>query len=332
MNTYIIAEIGCNHNGDINLAYEMVDAAIESGVDAVKFQSFKAENLVTKQAEMAEYAKENMQSNESQFEMIKKLELSFDEFKNLFSYLDSKGIDWFSTPFDDDSIYFLSDLGMNTWKIPSGDVNNLPYLEKIGSFGGRVIISTGMATVEEMDTAIKILQESGTTDITILHCITEYPAPDCEMNLSTIPMLQKRYPDCNVGLSDHSLGDEAAIASVALGATMVEKHFTLDTNMPGPDHKASATPDVMKKIVDGIRRIEVMKGQPKMVPTESELKNIPIARKSIIAKTEIKTGELFTEENLTIKRPGDGLSPMKWYDVIGTKAEKDYQADEKVVL
>lgn len=329
--TYIIAEIGCNHNGDIKLAYELVDRAIESGVDAVKFQTFKAEKLISKNAPKAEYATANTDAEESQLEMVKKLEISYEEYRKLFDYVESKGVDWFSTPFDFDSIEFLDSENMKIWKIPSGEITNLPYLEKIGKKKGKVILSNGMSSIEDIDAALEVLESKGTTDITILHCITEYPTPDEEMQLATIPYFMERYgAKYTIGLSDHSAGYEAAIGSVAMGATVVEKHFTLDNAMPGPDHKASANPDTLDRLVSGVRKIEKMMGKAKLVATPIEAKNIPAARKSIVAACDIKAGEVFTVENITTKRPGNGISPMKWYEVLGTTATKDYYEDELI--
>ncbi len=329
--TYIIAEIGCNHNGEVDLAYKLVDKAIEAGVDAVKFQTFKADKLISKIAPKAEYQKANTGEMDSQLEMTKKLELPYDEYLKLFEYVESKGIDWFSTPFDFDSIDFLSKLDMKIWKIPSGEVTNLPYLEIVGKQKGKKIISTGMANIQEVEQAIKILEENGSDDIVILHCITEYPTPDNEMQISTIPYLIENYGDkYEIGLSDHSQGHVAAVASVALGATVVEKHFTLDNDMPGPDHKASADPKTLNLLVDSVRKVEVMMGTPKLKATPIEEKNIIVARKSIIASKPIKKGEILTEDNITVKRPGNGLSPMKWYDILGTEAKQDYLEDELI--
>lgn len=330
--TYIIAEIGCNHNGDEKLAYELVDKAVAAGVDAVKFQTFKADKLISKIAPKAEYQVKNTGDADSQLEMTKKLELSYETYLELFEYTAEKGVDWFSTPFDFDSIEFLEKLDMNIWKIPSGEVTNLPYLEKIGSLPGSIIISTGMANIDEVKQALEILEAQGKKkeEITILHCITEYPTPDDEMHISTVKYLIDNFPEYTIGLSDHSKGYEAAIGSVALGAEVVEKHFTLDNDMPGPDHKASANPETLKSLVEGVRKIEVMMGTPKLEATEIEKKNIPVARKSIVAATDIKAGDVLTTENITVKRPGNGISPMKWYDVLGSVAKKDYMEDELI--
>lgn len=330
--TYIIAEIGCNHNGDPKLAYQLIDKAVEAGVDAVKFQTFKADKLISKIAPKAEYQVKNTGDQDSQLEMTRKLEIPYETYLELFEYTKNKGVDWFSTPFDFDSIDFLEKLDMNTWKIPSGEVTNLPYLERIGKLDGDVIISTGMANVDEVRQALAILEAQGKkkSDITILHCITEYPTPDDEMHISTVKYLIENFPEYKIGLSDHSKGYEAAIASVALGAEVVEKHFTLDCDMPGPDHKASADPETLVSLVEGVRKIEKMMGTPKLEATEIEKKNIPVARKSIVAATDIKAGDVLTVENITVKRPGNGISPMKWYDVLGTTAKKDYAEDELI--
>lgn len=331
MKTYIIAEIGCNHNGDVATAYKMVDVAIETGVDAIKFQTFKADALISTVAPKAEYQIKNTGNEESQLEMTKKLELPYDEYVKLFAYVESKGVDWFSTPFDDASIEFLANTNMNVWKIPSGEVTNLPYLEKVGKLKGKKIISTGMANIKELEAALEILEANGSDDITILHCITEYPTPDSEMQMATIPYLIEHYSDrYTIGLSDHSVGALAAPLGVSLGARVVEKHFTLDRAMEGPDHKASADPVTLKELVDNVRKTEVMMGTPKLEATAVEAKNIIVARKSIVAKTDIKEGEVFTIENITTKRPGNGISPMKWYEVLGTKATKNYQKDELI--
>ena len=330
--TYIIAEIGCNHNGNVELAYELVDKAIEAGVDAVKFQTFKADKLISKIAPKAEYQIKNTGNVESQLEMTKKLELPYEEYLKLFDYVKSKGVDWFSTAFDFDSIDFLKDLDMKIWKIPSGEVTNLPYLEIIGALPGKKILSTGMANIAELEKAIEILESKGSDDIVILHCITEYPTPSDEMHISTVPYLIENYGDKYViGLSDHSQGSAAAIGSVALGATVVEKHFTLDNEMEGPDHKASANPTVLKELVHGIREIEIMMGTPKLEATPIEEKNIIVARKSIVASGDIKKGDVFTVDNITVKRPGNGISPMEWYNVLGTVANRSYQEDELIV-
>lgn len=328
---YIIAEIGCNHNGDFELAKKMVDVAVSCGVDAVKFQTFKADKLISKYAPKAEYQKVTTGTNDTQLEMTKRLELSFEEYLELRDYCLTKGVDVFSTPFDQESLDFLISTDMSVYKIPSGEITNLPYLEKIGKQGKKVILSTGMAVMEEIHKAVDILKENGTTDISILHCTTEYPTPYDALNLNVIQTLKKEFPDMTIGYSDHSIGSEVPVAAVALGAEVVEKHFTLDRNMEGPDHKASATPDVLEALVKGVRIIEKSLGHFEKVPEPVEEKNKIVARKSIIALKPIKKGDVFTEENITVKRPGNGISPMSWYDILGKEAQADFEEDQLIV-
>ncbi|WP_314006042.1 N-acetylneuraminate synthase [Gemella morbillorum] len=328
---YIIAEIGCNHNGDFNLARKMIDVAVECGVDAVKFQTFKANLLISKYAPKADYQKKTTGINDSQLEMTRKLELSFEEYVNLRDYCITKGVDVFSTPFDEDSLDFLISTGMSVYKIPSGEITNLPYLEKIGKQKKKVILSTGMATMDEIHAAVKILEDNGTIDISILHCTTEYPTKYEDLNLNVIKTLQKEFPNHTIGYSDHSIGYSVPIAAVALGAEIIEKHFTLDNNMPGPDHKASATPDILRRLVKGIRIVELSLGQFEKTPVVAEIKNKIVARKSIIAKRQIRKGEKFTRENITTKRPGNGISPMCWYDILGKVSEDDFEEDTIIV-
>lgn len=334
---YIVAEIGCNHNGSVDLAKQMISIAKECGVDAVKFQMFKANLLISSIAPKAEYQKETTGNEDTQLEMTQKLELSQNEYIILRDYALSLGLDVFSTPFDMESLEFLYKSGQIIWKIPSGEITNLPYLKRIGSIDiadKQVILSTGMATMEEIKTALNILIKSGTDEhqITLLHCNTEYPTPDCDVNLSAIEDLKQNFPNCKIGYSDHSVGSIAAIGAVSMGISMIEKHFTLDKNMPGPDHKASADPEEMKRICNDIRRTEVMLGFGKKIVTESEIKNKIVARKSIVAKKNIKMGELFTEENIICKRPGNGISPMYWYKVLGQVAEKDFKEDSLIEI
>lgn len=334
---FIVAEIGCNHNGSKELAHEMVLKAKECGVDAVKFQTFKAKDLISRFAPKAEYQKKSTGTTESQLEMTAKLELSQEDLVELKAYAESLGLKVFSTPFDMGSIEFLESLGQELWKIPSGEITNLPYLERIGSINTqnkRIILSSGMATVDEIRTCIKVLCTSGTreNDIILLHCNTEYPTPDKDVNILAINDLKEEFPNVKIGFSDHSVGYIAAIGAVILGAELIEKHFTLDKNLPGPDHKASATPDELKMLVDNVRRIEVMAGNTKKIVTESERKNKIIARKSIVAMCDIKKGEIFTEKNITCKRPGNGISPMNWYEVLGKTAEKDFDEDELISI
>lgn len=328
---FIIAEAGVNHNGSFEIAKKLVDKAVETGADCIKFQTFKSENVISKYAQKADYQKKTTKSNESQLDMVKKLELSNDDFIFLNNYCQQKGIRFLSTPFDLESIDFLASIGMKTWKIPSGEITNYPFLRKIGQRKESVIMSTGMCTMEEVHSAVDVLNQFGTTDITLLHCTTEYPAPYDSVNLSAMLSLRKDF-GYSVGYSDHTRGIEIPIAAVAIGASVIEKHFTLDCNMEGPDHKASLEPDELKKMVQAIRNIERAYGDGIKQPSEIEKKNIAIARKSIIAKTAIKKGEIFSENNITTKRPGNGISPMKWNDVLGQKAIKDFVIDEMIKI
>lgn len=328
---YIIAEAGVNHNGDIALAKQLVDVAKKAQVDAVKFQTSIPELGVSRFAPKAEYQNKNVEGNESQLEMVKKLALSFDEFTELKTYCDTLGIEFLSTPFDFPSIDFLESLDVRAYKVPSGEVTNLPYLIKIGKLKRPVILSTGMSNLDEVTTAVKILREHGTEDITVLHCTTEYPTPYSDVNLNAMLTLKETL-QLPVGYSDHTLGIEVPIAAVAMGATVIEKHFTLDKTMKGPDHKASLEPDELIAMVKAIRNIEESLGDGQKIAASSEVKNMDIARKSIIAKTSIKRGELLTEENLTVKRPGNGISPMKWFEVIGRMAVRDFDEDEMIEL
>lgn len=327
---YIIAEIGCNHNGDFNLAKKMVDVAVSCGVDAVKFQTFKADLLISKYAPKAEYQKVTTGEADSQLEMTRRLELSFDEYLELRDYCVEKGVDVFSTPFDMDSLDFLISTDMPVYKIPSGEITNLPYLEKIGQQGKKVILSTGMAVMEEIHQAVKILQDNGTSDISILHCTTEYPTPYEALNLNVIHTLKQEFPDLTIGYSDHSIGSEVPIAAAAMGAELIEKHFTLDNDMPGPDHKASATPEILSALVKGVRIVEKSLGKFEKEPEKVEVRNKIVARKSIVAKSPIKKGDVFTEENITVKRPGNGISPMEWYNVLGQISEQDFDVDQNI--
>lgn len=330
MSVYIIAEAGVNHNGSFELAKKLVDAAKEAGVDCIKFQTFKAKNLVSPRAQKAEYQKKTT-GEDSQLSMLEKLELSYDEFIQLKEYCDQVGICFLSTPFDFDSIDFLASIDMPFWKIPSGEVTNYPYLVALAKTGKPVVMSTGMCEIEEIRDAVKVLRENGTSEISLLHCNTEYPTPFKDVNLKAIATLKKEF-GLPVGYSDHTKGIEVPIAAVALGATIIEKHFTLDRNMEGPDHKASLEPSELKALVQSVRNIEQALGSGDKKPSESERKNIPIARKSIVAKCAIRKGEVLSENNLTVKRPGNGLSPMKWPSVIGTKAVRDYEEDDPIEL
>lgn len=327
---FIIAEAGDNHNGNFDLALQLVDQAVAAGADCVKFQTFVTENVISKFAEKADYQKENTGAEESQYEMVKKLELSFDQFREIQSYCEKKGILFLSTPFDLDSIDFLDEIKIPFWKIPSGEITNLPYLEKIAKTGRDIILSTGMSTMEEIGKAISILKENGAGKITLLHCNTEYPTPFVDVNLKAMKAMSEKF-GLPVGYSDHTVGIEVPIAATAMGAAVIEKHFTLDKNMEGPDHKASLEPAELKQMVSAIRNIEQALGNGVKQPSPSEKKNIDIARKSIVARREIKKGELLTEENLYIKRPGGGISPMRWYELIGKRAVKDFKEDELIV-
>ncbi len=328
---FIIAEAGVNHNGSLELAKQLVDKAVWAGADCIKFQTFNSENLVSADAQKAEYQKKSTDSKESQLEMLKKLELSKEQFIKLKDYCQQKGILFLSTPFDFESVDFLASIGVKTWKIPSGEVTNYPLLRKIGQLKESVIMSTGMCTMDEVHSAVDVLNQFGTTDITLLHCTTEYPAPYDSVNLNAMMTLKKEF-GFKVGYSDHTKGIEIPIAAVAMGASLIEKHFTLDCNMEGPDHKASLEPDEFKKMVIGIRNVEKAMGDGIKKPSEAEKKNIAVARKSIVAACYIKKGEAFTDINLTAKRPGCGISPMKWNSVLDNKAKRDFCEDEMIEL
>lgn len=328
---FIIAEAGVNHNGSIELAKKLIDVASESGADAVKFQTFKAEKLVSKNAQKADYQKQTTDIKESQFDMIKKLELDMDTHKELIAYCKTKNIMFLSTPFDHDSIELLSDLGLEIFKIPSGEITNLPYLKHIGKLNKKVILSTGMADIGEIEDALDILINAGTKkeNIIVLHANTMYPTPMEDVNLKAMVTIGNTF-DIAFGYSDHTLGIEVDIAAVALGACCIEKHFTLDKTMEGPDHKASLEPDELKAMVKAIRNIELALGSSIKKPSKSEMPNMKIARKSIIAKMDIKKGELLSENNLAIKRPGSGINPMRWDEIVGSIATKDYKEDELI--
>ncbi|MDR1475350.1 MAG: N-acetylneuraminate synthase [Holosporales bacterium] len=324
--TLIIAEAGVNHNGSIDLAKKLIDEAIRSDCDIVKFQTFKTENVVSKIADKAEYQKKYTGASENQQQMLKKLELSLDNFRELKKYCDSRRIMFASTAFDTESLDFLAELGVVFFKIPSGEITNLPLLRKAASYGKEIVLSTGMANIEEIAAALNILRSC---KVSLLHCTTEYPCPYSDVNLRAIQTLKDKF-SLEAGYSDHTEGIEVSIAAVAMGATIIEKHFTLDKNMTGPDHKASLDPNELSQMVRAIRNIERAIGDGEKIPSRSELKNVPIVRKSIIAKHNIKKGEAFSEENLTTKRPGNGVSPMKWDAIIGTIAKKDYQEDDLI--
>ena len=333
MKIFIIAEAGVNHNGSIELAKKLIDAAVEAGADAVKFQTFKAESIISKFAPKADYQKKNTEHNESLLDMLKKLELSYKDFKDLKKYCDNKGIMFLSTPFDLDSALFLKNIGLEIFKIPSGEITNYLLLREIGSYGKNVILSSGMADLGEIEDAIDVLVDFGTSrrNITVLHCNTEYPTPYKDVNLKAMITIKKAF-NIKVGYSDHTHGIEIPIASVAMGAEIIEKHFTIDNKLEGPDHKASLEPEELKAMVDAIRNIEKAMGDGVKKPSRSELKNKDIVRKSIVVKKPIKKGEAFTEDNLTVKRPGTGTSPMKWNEVIGRKADKYYDKEEIIDL
>jgi len=332
MSVFIIAEAGVNHNGSIELAKRLIDVASNSGADAVKFQTFKAEKLVSKNAQKAEYQKENMKNNDnSQLAMLKKLELDFDVHVELIEYCKEKNIMFLSTPFDHESIAMLNKLELKIFKIPSGEITNLPYLIAIGKLRKKVILSTGMANMSEIKNALNILDKAGTKkeDVTVLHANTMYPTPMEDVNLRAMKTIGSTF-NVAYGYSDHTLGIEVDIAAVAMGACCIEKHFTLDKTMEGPDHKASLEPEELKAMVKAIRNIELALGSSTKKPSPSEIPNMEIARKSIVAQKCIKKGEVFSENNLTIKRPGNGISPMKWDEVLSTKAIKDYDEDELI--
>jgi N,N'-diacetyllegionaminate synthase len=330
---YIIAEAGVNHNGSIELAKKLIDVAAQSGVDAVKFQSFKADSLVSKTAEKAQYQKIATGMNETQHEMLKKLELDFVGHTELINYCHRKKIQFLSTPFDCDSAKMLDGFGMSIFKIPSGEITNLPYLRFIGSLRKEIILSTGMSDLKEVGDALSVLEAEGIprSKITVLHATTEYPCPIQDVNLNAMLTIGSVF-GVKVGYSDHTSGIEVPIAAVALGACVIEKHFTLDRTMDGPDHKASLEPSELKAMVIAIRNIEQALGDGIKQPSPSELKNIPIARKSLVALRDIKKGELFCNENLGVKRPGHGISPMRWDELIGEPARRDFAVDEQIDL
>jgi len=327
MTTTIIAEAGVNHNGSLKLAKQMIEEAARAGADYIKFQTFKPEKLVSKYAQKADYQKKTTGNNESQLQMLEKLALSYDDFVELKRYCEQSGIGFLSTPFDEDSIRFLDSLDMDFWKIPSGEITNYPYLVQIAQTGRDIVLSTGMCEMDEIADAMKVLEESGAGNISLLHCNTEYPTPYEDVNLLAMKQMRTAFKK-QVGYSDHTVGIEVPIAAVALGAEIIEKHFTLDKNMEGPDHKASLEPLELSQMICSIRHIEKSLGDGNKKRTASEQHNIAAARKSIVAKCAISKGDIFTEANLTIKRPGNGISPMRWKELIGTKAQRDYVEDE----
>lgn len=332
MKTLIIAEAGVNHNGDLSIAKKLIEVAAKAGADIVKFQTFKTENLVTMTAQMAPYQKINMKTDShsaTQFEMLKKLELSEDDHYELIKECQKNNIQFLSTAFDLESADFLHKLGMEIFKIPSGEITNYPLIKKIGSFNKRVIFSTGMAEIHEIQYCLDTLLTNGTLkeNITILQCTTEYPTPDSDVNLLTLKTLKDTFK-VQVGFSDHSIGITMPIAATALGASIIEKHFTLDKEMEGPDHRASLDPLELSEMVKSIRRVELGLGSSVKTLAPCEIKNKSIARKSLVAKKNIIQGELFTEENLTAKRPGHGMPPLFWESLIGKKAKLSYRQDE----
>ncbi len=330
MSVLIIAEAGVNHNGDINIARKLIDAAKFAGADIVKFQTFDAGKLATAGAHMAGYQEENLGVKESQKDMLSGLMLSREEFTGLAGYCERTGIRFLSTPFDTDSIDFLSRL-QDVWKVPSGEITDYPYLVKIAQTHGEVILSTGMSTTDEIKSAIDVLTGNGAGKITLLHCTSDYPAAMKDVNLRAMVSMKEQF-GCDVGYSDHTQGIEVAVAAAALGAVVIEKHFTLDRNMKGPDHKASLEPDELKRLVWAVRNIEDALGDGKKVPSGPELLNREVVRKSIVAVRDIRAGEILTEDNLTTKRPGTGIDPMRWEEVIGTKAVRDFCADEMIEI
>lgn len=329
----IIAEAGVNHNGDFDRAVEMIHAAKKAGADYVKFQTAVPELVISTIAPKAEYQKETTGEGESQLEMCRKIHLRLDDYRQLKEICDREEIGFMSTPFDLVSVDCLARLDMDYWKIPSGEITNLPYLRKIGAFGGRVILSTGMSELFEVEAALRVLEEAGTprSQVILLHCNTQYPTPFVDVNLRAMQALESLKPFA-VGYSDHTVGIEVPVAAVAMGAAVIEKHFTLDKTLPGPDHKASLEPSELAAMVRSIRNIECALGSAEKHVSPSECANIEIARKSIVAARDIKAGEIFTDENITVKRPGNGISPMRWDEIIGVAAPRDFVADSLIEL
>lgn len=329
----IAAEAGVNHNGDIVLAHKLIDAAAAAGADIVKFQTFHAESVIAACAPKAVYQQQITGAEESQLDMVRKLELSMDDFVTLKNHCDTKGIMFWSTAFDMASVDFLHSLDLKLWKIPSGEITNLPYLRKIGQYGEESILSTGMATLGDIETALNILERAGTPqkNVTLLHCTTEYPAPLEDVNLRAMLTLRGAFPGVGgVGYSDHTEGIEVSLAAVAMGAQLIEKHFTLDKGMEGPDHKASLDPQELTALVRGVRRICAALGDGIKQPTAIEMQNRIVARKSLVATKPIGKGEVLGEHNMTVKRPGSGISALRWDEFCGRKAERDYKADELI--
>lgn len=328
--TLIIAEAGVNHNCDYEIAIKMIDCAKEAGVDIVKFQTGLPHNVISRYAPKAEYQKRNTKnSQESQLEMVKSIAFEYEVFASLKKYCEEVGIEFLSTPFDLESIDYLRGIGVKKWKIPSGEITNLPYLEHIGALKEPIILSTGMSAMDEVAEALLVLRKAGAEDITLLHCTTDYPTSYDDVNLNAMLSLKDEF-HVKVGYSDHTLGIEIPIMAVAMGAQVIEKHFTLSRTMDGPDHKASLEPNELREMVTAIRNVERAFGDGVKKPRASEIANIAVARKSIVAKKAIKKGELFSEENITTKRPGTGISPMRWYEMIGVDAKRDYDEDELI--
>jgi len=332
--TFIIAEAGVNHGGNLDTAIQMVDVAVAAGADAVKFQTFKAEKVITTSAPKADYQRQTTGSDESQQEMVRKFELDEFAHERLLRYCNEKEILFLSSPFDLDSIDLLNSLGMEIFKIPSGEITNLPYLRKLGALRKKLIMSTGMADLGEIEDALVVLMQSGTARgaITVLHCNTEYPTPFEDVNLRAMVTIETAFLGIQVGYSDHTLGIEVPIAAVALGATVIEKHFTLDRTMKGPDHRASLEPDELKAMVTAIRNIEKAMGHGIKKPSPSELKNREIVRKSIVASRDIEKGEILSSDNTSVKRPGTGISPMHWDEVIGKMADTNFKTDDFILF
>ena len=329
----VIAEAGVNHNGDINLAKKLIDVAAEANADFVKFQTFTADSIVTRAAKKAGYQVQNMGSSESQHEMLRRLELTLNMHNELIAHCATRKIEFFSTAFDIESVNLLVSLGQNHFKIPSGEITNLPYLRQIGQLGKTVIMSTGMSTLGEIEAAIDILEHAGTqrNNITVLHCTTEYPTPMAEVNLHAMQAIHHAF-GVKVGYSDHTPGIEVSIAAVAMGASVIEKHFTLDRNLPGPDHKASLEPKELMEMVSAIRNIEIALGDGIKRLTPSEVRNKTVMRKSLVASKKIKMGEIFSLQNITTKRPGTGISPVRWDEVIGRTSTRDFEEDQLIDL
>lgn len=331
----IIAEAGVNHNGDRELAFKLVEAAREAGADMVKFQVFKASALVSAAAPKAEYQQKLTDAAESQLEMIRRLELSSDVLRELAAHCAEAGIGFLATPFDNESIMLLAAMGVSMIKIPSGEITNLPYLRKVGGLGCELLLSTGMSTLEEIGATLFILEKAGTpaSQISLLHCTTEYPAPFEEVNLLAMYAMREAFPGVrSIGYSDHTMGIAVSVAAAAVGAAIIEKHFTLDRSMEGPDHKASLEPAELSRMVQSIRQVEAALGDGKKVPVPSEKKNIAVVRKSIVAACRIRRGEIFSEKNVTTKRPGSGVSPMLWDQLLGARADRDYEQDECIAF